>query len=730
MEDKIYCSVDLEFTGFDPSKDQILELGFAFFRMTDQGAHIIEEWSQVFKPSIEVHPKILGLTGITLEELDNAPRFDEHREFIQSKLRDAIIVAHNPMMDVKFLESYGIKLSGEVIDTLELVQFLLPTHHSYNLENLMHYFGIAHTEAHRALGDCRSTISVLEILLRIYNSFNQSLKTEIQQLASRGNFDWQPLLSIALSPWTEAGNDSLSHSFDNLKPLPLSERQITIDKEIVNHEARVALGLKDTNSLLVVNDNQLVMKLWKAGFVHGLFNAQDVFDPNSYAVFKKRIQTNEELRFSMKVEVWLAINWQTEVVLDLNISFFGGQFKSFIVGGKQTVDDEKIICCDYRTLRFVKKELNNRNLVICNLQDYEAFVSNSGPTYLSWNGLLYILRTIYNPENEYGNEKAKEKVMEALASTDLYFALVYLLLHRAYPQNPHVSMPEVLHDQPQAALRLQRAAENLNDKIKAVLEVSPVPELQQHADFLDQYFQDKPGYIRWVTIDEQNPVFHDQPLDVATVAQKVLSNFSSVKFTETITQRDLLFYCAERLGLNTEATDFADNSLNLGTGSLSIVDEEPGEAEVVEEITNAKKPVVVILKELTEVKSLYNNNYLEFKKLGNLFAQGYSGGGNKMFRNFSIKKESILLATAEFIGRQPNTLVTGTVLMIEPPHIDATHPYIAALLQHWTEKFPQLESILKMGLIAAAIKRLSGGTGLELKIFGANRDQDLKKLLS
>ena len=82
-----------------------------------------EEWTQVFSPSKMVSPKILGLTGITLKELENAPKFSEHKDFLQSKLGDAVIVGHNIAFDTKFLETFGIK-------------FLRPTAGHYGLGSM------------------------------------------------------------------------------------------------------------------------------------------------------------------------------------------------------------------------------------------------------------------------------------------------------------------------------------------------------------------------------------------------------------------------------------------------------------------------------------------------------------------------------------------------------------------------------------------------------------------
>ena len=74
-QETLYCSLDIETTGFDPLKEEILEVGFVFFTIGDKGIKITEEWTQVFKPAKTPSPQILALTGITQEELAEAPKF-------------------------------------------------------------------------------------------------------------------------------------------------------------------------------------------------------------------------------------------------------------------------------------------------------------------------------------------------------------------------------------------------------------------------------------------------------------------------------------------------------------------------------------------------------------------------------------------------------------------------------------------------------------------------------
>jgi DNA polymerase III epsilon subunit-like protein len=195
QKEQIFCSLDLELTGFDPTIDEILEVGFVFFSVSDNGIAVHDQWSQIFRPSKTVRSKILALTGMNPQEIESAPLFSEYHDFIQEKLENAILVGHSIGVDIRFLEASGIRVRPEFVDTLDLVQFLLPTHHSYNLENLMHYFGIPHPEAHRALADARATVAVLEKLIKIFARLPQDIGQELLGHIRRGDFPWQDLFA-------------------------------------------------------------------------------------------------------------------------------------------------------------------------------------------------------------------------------------------------------------------------------------------------------------------------------------------------------------------------------------------------------------------------------------------------------------------------------------------------------------------------------------------------------
>ena len=725
-----YCSIDLEFTGFDPEKEQILEIGFAFFEVGKNGFEVTETWSQVFKPTIEVHQKILGLTGITQVEIDTAPSISEHKDFLSEKLHDAILVAHNPTLDVKFLELAGVKLSGQYIDTLELVQFLLPTHHSYNLENLMHYFGIAHKDSHRALADCLSTISLLEKMIAIHARFSDELKGKLNDIFVKADFIWAHFLKLDFDITTTQVNDSLIQGDLAEDQLQDISGPIIIDTKHDLHESRVVNSLQqeDGEKIVVMRSKQEVLKLWQAGLVEGVFQSKDLFNREAFEQFILSAQTTEELRFILKILVWLETNWQTKTVLDLNLSFFGGQFKNFITGGDYVPGSNKILACDYGTFSFLSDhDLEiNRQVVICDLQRYESFLTYGSKEKISWYYFSYTLKSIYNPETEYGQSKYSTEVIESLAAVDLFFGLVQLILRKNLKQLDYISVLELEMLHSVFYNRLHQAAQNLSEKLSSLAGLAGNDALHRLGDNLKSFFTLEENLVKWIELSEENVTLHSQPIEIKELVHGLVDKYQGIRFTDTLIQPILLSYYVERLGLSTEIDLDAENFINLETEVLGLNLENPKDRLI--EISNIGSPVVLIFANSSSVKTFFKENFdslgVEFKVL----AQEYSGSGNKIFRNFSIFPNALLCATSQFINKQKYTVNSGSVLYLDWPELDLKHPYIQSILSVYANSFPTLPEVLVFGEFILNLKQLSGQK-LPKLFFGEKAKQISEKLL-
>lgn len=98
--------VDVETTGLDPAKDEIIELAMVPFRYSIEGIIIDvgEPFDRLREPSTPIPPTIAALTGIT-DTMVAGQRIDPE-EVTQFALSAAVIIAHNAAFDRKFLERF------------------------------------------------------------------------------------------------------------------------------------------------------------------------------------------------------------------------------------------------------------------------------------------------------------------------------------------------------------------------------------------------------------------------------------------------------------------------------------------------------------------------------------------------------------------------------------------------------------------------------------------------
>src|SRR5699024_6558491 len=117
-----FVVVDLETTGHAPMNgDHIIEVGIVVI----EGNKIIKEYETFLNPKKEVPSFITSLTGITSEDIKDAPLFKDKATEIASLFDHAYLIAHNVPFDLGFLnaelEIVGREpLKNPVIDTVEL----------------------------------------------------------------------------------------------------------------------------------------------------------------------------------------------------------------------------------------------------------------------------------------------------------------------------------------------------------------------------------------------------------------------------------------------------------------------------------------------------------------------------------------------------------------------------------------------------------------------------------
>jgi len=156
-------SVDLETTGLDAARDEIIEIGAV--RLRD--GQIVEEWSTLVNPGRPIPREISALTGIRSEDVLDAPGIHQVLPLLTGFVGSAPWIAHNITFDAGFLRQRGTLTRNPQIDTYELAAVLLPRAPRYNLRSLTTQLGIDIGTAHRALADARATALLYLSLIHI-----------------------------------------------------------------------------------------------------------------------------------------------------------------------------------------------------------------------------------------------------------------------------------------------------------------------------------------------------------------------------------------------------------------------------------------------------------------------------------------------------------------------------------------------------------------------------------
>lgn len=166
-----FVVLDLETTGLFPQYDEIIEV--ACLRVRDLA--VIGSFHSLVHPEYEIDEFITELTGITNEMLSDAPTIDAVLPQIKDYIGDDIIVGHNVNFDINFLYDafhniMQLPFSNDYVDTMRLSRRILPTLQHHRLRDMVSYFNISSTGAHRAFCDCESTLSCYRHLLDIASS--------------------------------------------------------------------------------------------------------------------------------------------------------------------------------------------------------------------------------------------------------------------------------------------------------------------------------------------------------------------------------------------------------------------------------------------------------------------------------------------------------------------------------------------------------------------------------
>ena len=159
--EQVHVALDLETTGLDSDRDNIIEVGAVKF----QGDQTIDTFQTFVNPARQIPDFVQRLTGISPDQVANAPFFSTVADRLKEFIGPHPVIGHNVAFDLRFLGTHSLPLANTAYDTWDLASVLLPTTSQYSLVYLAAHLGINHDNAHRALDDAMATQQVFLALL-------------------------------------------------------------------------------------------------------------------------------------------------------------------------------------------------------------------------------------------------------------------------------------------------------------------------------------------------------------------------------------------------------------------------------------------------------------------------------------------------------------------------------------------------------------------------------------
>ncbi|WP_255469740.1 3'-5' exonuclease [Paracoccus sp. FO-3] len=153
--------VDVETTGLDPSKDEIIELAMVPFRYSLDGiiVDVGEPFDRLREPSAPIPASITALTGI--DDAMVAGQRINQEEVTQFALSAAVVIAHNAAFDRKFLERFCPSFSFKPwACSMSEIDWAAEGFEGTKLAYLAVGCGFFY-DRHRAANDCLAAVEVL-----------------------------------------------------------------------------------------------------------------------------------------------------------------------------------------------------------------------------------------------------------------------------------------------------------------------------------------------------------------------------------------------------------------------------------------------------------------------------------------------------------------------------------------------------------------------------------------
>jgi DNA polymerase-3 subunit epsilon len=174
--------IDVETTGLDPQRHEIVELGLVLIHIDAAGRHfsVTDEYASLRQPGRPIPNAVSRIHGITDDMVLNQQL--DHDQVHRLLSRATVYIAHNARFDRAFLARlYPEVLTRSWLCSMRQIDWFRLGYRSRSLADLLRALGIDNGDEprHRALADCRRLASLLASQAPDGSTFLQHLMTHL-----------------------------------------------------------------------------------------------------------------------------------------------------------------------------------------------------------------------------------------------------------------------------------------------------------------------------------------------------------------------------------------------------------------------------------------------------------------------------------------------------------------------------------------------------------------------
>ncbi len=296
--------VDIETNGKLGAEGRIIEIGV----IRVEGGEITETFQSLINPGGSIPVWIERLTGITNNDLADAPYFGDIAESLKRLLVGAIFVAHNVRFDYSFLKFHfkaiGHDYKPKLFCTVRMSRALYPEHQGHSLEKIIKRHGIFATYRHRAYDDAKAIYKFTRLAIseKGIESFEANVKLQSSTKSLPPHVDESKIAKLPARPGIYIFNDEAGLPLYVGKSISIRDRvrsHFTNDTRIVKE---MKLAQRSFSIDYIETDTEieaLLLESAKVKELQPLFNRQ-LRRSTKQSVFMKQYDESGYLTISIE----------------------------------------------------------------------------------------------------------------------------------------------------------------------------------------------------------------------------------------------------------------------------------------------------------------------------------------------------------------------------------------------------------------------------------------------